>query len=164
MTDERRFEDFCRQHYSDVARLAFLLTGDHQEALDLTQEGFARAFERWAKVARLDRPEAWVQRVVSNLAASWRRRTRRGFAAASLPQEVVPFPDVPDPGLTKALEALTPRQRTVLVLRFYLDWSVAKVAGALGNQPGTVRALTAQGIGRLRQVLKEWEVSGEARG
>lgn len=105
-----------------------------------------------------------MQRVVANLAASWRRRTKRVFLVADPPQATVPFPDVPDPGLTKALGILTPRQRVAVVLRFYLDWSVAQTAEAMGNRPGTVRALTAQGIGRLRHAIKEREVSGETRG
>jgi RNA polymerase sigma-70 factor (sigma-E family) len=163
VTDSRGFEDFCRHHYSGVARFAFLLTGDRQEALDLTQEGFARAFERWGRVSGLDRPEAWVLRVVANLGASWLRRRRRIILVAAPPETAVPVPEVPDPGLAKALDVLTARQRTVIVLRFYLDWSVASVADALGAQPGTVRALTAQGMQRLRQAFKEGEFSHEAR-
>jgi DNA-directed RNA polymerase specialized sigma24 family protein len=80
------------------------------------------------------------------------------------PEGGVPFPEVSDPELIRALLDLTHRQRSVVVLRFFLDWSVADVAEALGNKPGTVRALTAQGMERLRRVLRREEVSGEARG
>ncbi|MGH2674077.1 MAG: SigE family RNA polymerase sigma factor [Actinomycetota bacterium] len=164
MKDPAGFEDFCQRHYSRLAGLAFLLTRDRQEAQDLAQEGLARAFERWGRVSRLDRPDAWVQRVVVNLAHSWKRRLRRVLPVALPPDQFVIDPEVSDPALVRALGVLTPGQRTVIVLRFFLDWSVAQVADALGKQPGTVRALTAQGLDRLRRTLTQQEVSDEARG
>lgn len=158
------FEDLCRQHYPGVARLAYLITGDRQEAVDLAQEAFARAFERWGRVSRLERPEAWVQRVAANLAVSWRRQAGRILPMVSLPEGSVNPPDLPDPEVAEALGALTPAQRAVIVLRFFLDWSVAQVADALGKGEGTVRALTSQGMVRLRRSLSTQEVRDEARG
>src|ERR1051325_6008772 len=76
MRDERReaFERLCRDEYARVVRTAYLITGDREEALDVAQEAFARAYERWRTVSRVDRPGAWVTRVAANLAISWRRR------------------------------------------------------------------------------------------
>src|SRR2546426_11881463 len=83
MRDERRqaYEELCRGEYAVVYRTALLITGDREEAADLAQEAFARAYEHWRTVSELDRPAAWLQRVVGNLAISWRRRQggrRRG--------------------------------------------------------------------------------------
>jgi RNA polymerase sigma-70 factor (sigma-E family) len=147
-----RAEDFarlCEDEWAIVFRTAYLITGDRAEAEDLTQEAFLRAYERWSTVSTLDRPQAWLQRVVVNLALSWHRRVgvrRRVQFEQPAIQELVAI----DQDVVVALRALPPRQRMALVLRFFADQSVEEVATALGRKPGTVRALTAQGISRLR--------------
>jgi RNA polymerase sigma factor (sigma-70 family) len=145
------FEELWRSHFSSVARGAFLVTGDTHEAADLAQEAFTRAFQRWRKVSRLERPEAWVHRVAINLAISHRRRKVPRLQRS---EEAAP-PEPPDEELTKAFMALTPSQRAVIALRFYLDWSVDDAARALGKQPGTIRALTHQGMKHLRESLSK---------
>jgi RNA polymerase sigma-70 factor (sigma-E family) len=149
------FERLCRDHYANVVRTAYLITGDPQEANDLAQEAFARAFERWATVSSLDRPEVWVHRVAANLAVSWWRRLRVRRSRPLPAPAVVEAPSVPDPALAEALRQLSPAQRTAVVLRFYADRSIEDVAQILGKRPGTVRALTSQGVARLRILLKE---------
>jgi RNA polymerase sigma-70 factor (sigma-E family) len=152
---EADFESLCKEHFASVARTAFLITGDPQEAQDLAQEAFARAFERWRRVSMLDRPDAWVHRVVTNLAiSSWRRTPRRERIPLPAPPEVA-APEAPDPVVLRALHSLPPAQRAAVVLRYYLDWSAVEIAKSLGKQPGTVRALTHQGLERLRQLLDE---------
>lgn len=148
------FEALCRVEYAAVVRRAFWMTGDRQESQDLAQEAFARAYERWRSVSKMDRPGAWVQRVAVNLALSARRHRR--LLPRLLAQEedrVVPEPDVADLDLTRALLSLTPSQRAAVVLRYYADRSVEETAHDLGKRPGTVRALTSQGLARLRQAL-----------
>jgi RNA polymerase sigma factor (sigma-70 family) len=130
---------------------AYLITGDRQEALDVAQEAFTRAYARWRQVSAMANPEGWLYRVVANLAISERRRrSKRPVVSAD---ESVSNPLPVDPELRAALLVLTPAQRTVVVMRFYLDWSIAEVASSLGKRQGTVRALTAQGIARLRDHL-----------
>jgi RNA polymerase sigma-70 factor, ECF subfamily len=151
--DVESFDRFCRDHHTSIVRTVFLITGDRQEAEDLAQEAFARAFERWKSVATLERPEAWVQRVAANLAVSWWRRAMvRRRAPVARPGLVEP-PELPDLELRRAILQLSPAQRAAIVLRFYADRSIDDVAEALGKRPGTVRALTAQGVARLRVLL-----------
>ncbi|HXJ65398.1 MAG TPA: SigE family RNA polymerase sigma factor [Actinomycetota bacterium] len=160
MNDERRaaFEALWREEYARVFRTAFLVTGDRQEAADVTQEAFARAYERWRVVARAERPGAWVQRVAVNLALTWRRRQRlRSREAAVAPQAVVEPPDLPDPDLFAALKALPPQQRAAVVLRHWTDLSIEETARTLGKRPGTVKALTSQGLANLRKTLATTE-------
>ena len=104
------------------------------------------------KVSAMDRPDAWVHRVATNLALSRLRRRR--------PEKLVTEPPSPQPApmddeLLNAVRSLSPAQRSVIALRFYLDWSVDDVAEALRKKPGTVRALTHQGMERLRSLLLE---------
>jgi RNA polymerase sigma factor (sigma-70 family) len=113
----------------------------------------------------MDRPDAWVQRVAVNLALTARRRRRLlPWLRAHAEDRVVPEPDVPDSRLRQALLSLTPSQRAAIVLRYYADRSVEETARDLGKRPGTVRALTAQGLARLRQALTTEGVEDEARG
>jgi RNA polymerase sigma-70 factor, ECF subfamily len=151
--DRSGFEAFYAAHFARVVGAAYLMTGNREEARDLAQETFARAYERWETVSGYDEPAAWLQRVVANLATSWRRR-QRFRAKEALLRSTVPAPEVPDPAIVRALLRLTPAQRSVIVLRFYADQSVAQVSEILGKRPGTVRALTSQGLSRLRQATE----------
>lgn len=157
------FDRLCRAEYAGVVRTAYLITGDREEAVDLAQEAFARAYERWKSVSRLDRPAAWLQRVVGNLAISWRRKQRVRARIPLPPERVVEAATDRDVELMEALDSLTPAQRAAIVLRYYADQPVDGVAKALGKAPGTVRALTSQGLARLREFLGQEETDDARR-
>jgi RNA polymerase sigma-70 factor (sigma-E family) len=143
------FERLCEEEWPTVWRTAYLITGDRSEAEDLAQEAFVRAYERWATVAALDKPQAWLQRVVVNLSLSWRRRlaVRRG----AVPERAAQMEQTPvDHDVVEAVRALPPAMRAAIVLRYFADQSIEEVASAMGRRPGTIRALTAQGVARLR--------------
>ena len=153
--DERdAFERLCREEHANLVRTAWLITGDREEAMDLAQEAFARAYARWRTVSGLDRPGAWLTRVVVNLAISWRRR-RAVVGRVQLPltmsappaDEMVTWADDP---VILALRQLPPAQRTAVVLRYFVDLSVEEAARVLGKRPSTIRALTSQAVSRLR--------------
>ncbi len=142
------FAWFCRAHYGAVARSAAIVTGSVEEGKDVAQEAFARAFQHWRKVSAMERPEAWVHRVATNLAVSHVRHEARRPHPDPEPQ--VREPEPADEELLRSVRELPPAQRAVVALRFYLDWSVEDVAEALRKRPGTVRALTHQAMTRLR--------------
>jgi RNA polymerase sigma-70 factor, ECF subfamily len=150
------FEALYETEFANVFRTAYLMTGDREEALDLTHEAFARAFEHWSAVGRASNPAAWLQRVVANLAISWqrRRRVRERFVRRFQPDVAMPEAEPTDPELIDALQALTPSQRVVIVLRYFGDRSIEDVAQTLGKRPGTVTALTSQALGKLRDQLR----------
>jgi RNA polymerase sigma-70 factor (sigma-E family) len=157
MDSQLTFEELWQTEFGNVVRTAYLLTGDPEEAADLAQEAFVQTYRRWEDVSRMDRLAAWVQRVVRNLAVSWLRRQRVwARLAARLERAELTAPEpVPDPELMAALAALTPAQRVVLVLRYYCDQSIEDVSDALHKRPGTVRALTSQGLEKMRRILPE---------
>jgi RNA polymerase sigma factor (sigma-70 family) len=150
---DEKFASFYEEHRADVFRTAYLITTDHEEARDLTQETFARAFQHWEVVSKHERPGAWLQTVVGRSAISWRRRqaVRSRFVS---PDEVVITADPDEPTVLRALRSLTAAQRTVLVLRFYADNSVEEVSRILKKRPGTVKALTSQALARIRPILE----------
>ncbi len=149
--DHADFEGLCRTQYGPLTRAAFLIVGDREEAMDIAQETLARALERWDQVQNMENQVGWLYRVATNQAISHRRRRRRRGTTTE------PFTnDEPsDPALARALATLTPAQRGVIVLRFYLDRSVDETAEILSKAPGTVKALTFQGLSRLRDELGE---------
>jgi RNA polymerase sigma-70 factor (ECF subfamily) len=152
---EADFEAICETTYEPVAAATFLIVGDRQEALDITQEAFSRALERWSQVQQMSNPQGWLYRVAVNLALSHKRRLRR--FATRVPDRGEPAQEPTDPALHEALIRLPPAQRAAVVLRYYLDQSIDETASVLHKRPGTVRALTAQGIAQLRRDLgPEW--------
>jgi RNA polymerase sigma-70 factor (sigma-E family) len=150
------FDDFYQAHRAEVFRTGYLITGDREEARDLTQETFVRAFQHWRELSGHERPGAWLQTVVARLAISWRRRQARRFKLVIGRGDTAPeqMTQTDEPVVLQALRALTPAQRTVVVMRFYADRSIEDVAHTLGKRPGTIKALTAQALDRLRPVLQ----------
>lgn len=142
-------------HHAAVLRLAYLLVGDRTLAEDLTADAFARTYPRWRR-GRIDDVGAYLRRAVVNGARSWGRRD--STARRYLPRLVEP--DVADDlsaerdRLWWALGQLSPRQRAVLVLRYYEDRSEAEIAALLGVSRGTVKTLASRGLARMRDLLE----------
>lgn len=153
---------FCEREYPRlVGALSLYCHADHGLAEELAQEALARICRDWARVARLRSPGAWAHRVAINLANSWYRRRaaeRRARTRAGPSSEVHHDPDAADAAaLRAALAALPRRQREAVVLRHYADLPVAEVAVLMGCAEGTVKALTHQGLARLRLQLTDTE-------
>ena len=115
-----------------------------------------RAWERWDRFPD-GPPDGWLFRVAFNLANSrWRRRSaeRRALARHGPGRDVAADPDASDRvAVRDALAGLGPRQRAVVVLRFYAQLSVAETAAALTCAEGTVKSTTAQALAVLRRSL-----------
>jgi RNA polymerase sigma-70 factor (sigma-E family) len=129
-----------------------VLAGSHAGAEDLVQIALLKTAGKWHRIRRYDQPEAYVRRAMYHAAVSqWRRRGE--WPVAAVPERAAPdHIDQVARRLTvdAALAQLTPRQRAVLVLRFYEDRSVAEAADILGVSAGTVKSQTAYALERLR--------------
>ena len=141
------FEYFYAQERQSVARALRLTLRDDHLAEEATDEAMARAYERWHTVALLDNPGGWVYRVGLNWARSVLRRTSRKRRAPDEAGYSEPV-ETPDASLRRALEHLGVHHRAVVVCRYYLEWSEAETAHALGVKPGTVKS-------RLHRALRE---------
>jgi RNA polymerase sigma-70 factor (sigma-E family) len=149
---------FCRRLHPRLVGMLALHCGQVELAEDLAQETLARVWERWSKVRLADSPDAWAFRVALNLSSSaGRRRALERRVAASQPVAVVDGDGDGDRSgplaVRQALLTLAPRQRAAIVLRYFVDLSVDDTAAAMRCAPGTVKALTSQGIDRLREHL-----------
>lgn len=136
-------EEFDRLFESSKRPLvgqAYLLTGDLQDAQDLAQEAFLRAWKNWGRVRTLDDPQGWVRRVLYNLAVSHlrRRRTRRTHERSAV-SGVVPAADAGHLELLAAVRALPANQRQAVVLSAVVGLSISEIATELGAGEGTVR-------------------------
>jgi RNA polymerase sigma-70 factor (sigma-E family) len=140
--------------------------GDRGLAEEVAQDALARTWERWTNVQRMSNPTAWTYRVAFNLATSWFRRRAAETRARQRDQPVQPaYPDHAQAiAVRAAIAALPPRRRTAVVLRYYLDLSVADTAEVMGCSSGTVKALCTQATATLRTHSLLTEVEGTVHG
>jgi RNA polymerase sigma-70 factor (ECF subfamily) len=127
------------------------------DARDITQETFARAWQRWSSVSACDSPEAWVRRVATNLAVSrWRRaRTARLLAGrGDATANHVPEISTDTLALVAGLRTLPQRQRTVLVLYYLADLPVEQIAADPGCPAGSVKAWLSRGRAALAAAVR----------
>nr|WP_166356336.1 SigE family RNA polymerase sigma factor [Phytoactinopolyspora limicola] len=154
---ERQFREFVEARSTSLRRAAYALTGDRHVAEDLVQNALTKLVRRWNKI---DDPERYVRRVIYHDQISrWRRRTRIREDPVAAAPDGASRDTTADVNLridlNQALMRLGPRQRAVLVLRFYLDLPEREIADALKCSVGTVRSQTSRALARLRVVAPE---------
>lgn len=145
---------FYRAEYPRLVAALTLYCGDRELAAELAQETMARAWRHWPRIGRFESPAGWVHRVGINLANSAMRRAivRARLTRAERHDETTAPADVgTSVALRAAVAALPRRQRTALVLRYFVDLPYDDVAALMRCRPGTVRALTTQAIANLRK-------------
>ncbi|MDF1605200.1 SigE family RNA polymerase sigma factor [Nocardioides sp. YIM 152315] len=156
MTDDA-FTEFVHAAWPGLYRTAYLMLGDHQLAEDLTQTALAKTYGSWRTVKDPAAAPAYARVVLANTAASWfrRRSWRNEQPTAQLPDAGVEHDPSTRTTVVDALATLPPRQRAVVVLRYYDDLSVRDVAHALGISEGTVKSQTSDALATLRDLLGE---------
>lgn len=161
--DEALYAEVFSATHRPLVRLAWLLTGDVEDAADLVAEAFAHVYPKWRE-GRVCDVEAYLRTaLVNGVRGRDRRRVveRRAAARAGAIDPYGAFLDddgVERDRLRRALGRLPVRQRTVLVLRFLEDRSEGDIAAILGISVGTVKSQVSRGLHRLRAVLGEQEV------
>ncbi|MEH1164163.1 SigE family RNA polymerase sigma factor [Micromonospora sp. CPCC 205539] len=155
--DEDDFRDFVACRMDRWRRSAFLLSQDWHTADDVVSAAVTKLYRNWRTAGQADNRDAYAQRVLTRAWLDERRRpwNRREQVSATLPDVVAAAPEtVTDrEGLAALLRSLGPKQRAVLVLRYYLDCSVEETAQILGISTGTVKSQSARGLANLRTVV-----------
>lgn len=154
------FREFMHARWPVMVRLAYGLTGDQGHAEDVAQAAFARAYASWSRVSRSGDPDAYVRRIVVN-------ENRNRFRKHRVTERLTDSP--PDSGtadgawadttrhcdersvLIAALQRLGPRQRAVIVLRYWMDLTEHQTAGMLNCSVGTVKSQGSRALATLRQ-------------
>lgn len=158
MGSEEEFTEFVVGALPRLLRFAHILTGSPANAEDLVQAALARSWNAW-RLRRIDDPQAFVRKVMVNTYASWRRGFRSAESAYADPPE--PPTGVDEPAqiddrdaLRWALLTLPPRQRAVIVLRYYEDLSELEIAALMGTSQGTVKSQASRALRQLNAMLR----------
>ena len=153
---EAEFAELVAAKGAALRRTAYLMCGDWHLAEDLVQGVFVKIHLHWHRIRRQDTFDAYLRTTLfrtflDSRRLKWRRET---------PAEYLPEVEAPGTGpsddrdvLVAALRRIPPRQRAVLVLRYWEDLSVEETAGLLGCAAGTVKSQTAKGLAALRPLL-----------
>lgn len=147
---EAEFSAFYVQRLAASVRLAHLITGSPMAAHDVVHDVFISMHARWSTI---DNPDGYLRAAVINRCRSVQRRQiveRLHLRRVSEPTTAEPEVDE----TWAALRRLPVDQRTVLVLRFYADLSLAEIATELGKPLGTIKSTLHRGLARLKELLK----------
>jgi RNA polymerase sigma-70 factor (sigma-E family) len=160
--DEAEFAELVAAVSNRLVRTGYAICGDQQLAEDAVQSAFVTAYRQWRRVRAARNPEAYLRKMVVNQLLGWKRRkwftstTALGAGAepaqASHEARVIEHQHV-----WTVVSSLPPRQRAVIVLRYYEGLSEAEIADVLGIRPGTVKSQSAAAIATLRGTLGEAE-------
>ena len=157
---ETAFEEFVVSRQARLFRVAFLLTADRQHAEDLLQSTLERTYQHWRRVAAAETPDAYVHRIMVNLANDW-WRSRRHAVVETLKTGVA-MRSAGDCGtgqvdqrdlLIRALRRLPAGMRAVLVLRYFEDMSEGETAVVMGCSVGNVKSQASRGLQKLREAV-----------
>jgi len=164
---EEEFRQFVQARWHSLVRTAFLLTGDQGRAEDLVQTVLVRVHRRWQHVSHSGSPYAYTRAALANESASWWRRRRVAETLGEVPAhadrahgDAYAAYDTRDE-VARAVLALPPRMRAVVVLRYFDDLSEADTAEALGISTGSVKSQASRGLDRLRTVLQQTQGTPE---
>ena len=149
------FDEFFAGHHAEMVRALTLALGDVELGRDAAAEGFARALERWSSVSGYANSSGWVYRAGLNWARSGRRKWRRERIGMRLTDHAAPEVTAPDKQFVDALGHLSIEHRTVVVGRYYLDFSEAQLADALDIAPGTVKSRLNRALTQLSNLMEQ---------
>ena len=153
------FEGFCHEVYLPLVRMLTLYCGDPEVARDIAQESMIKVSSRWRTVQQMDNPRGWTWKVSINLANSHFRRKKieqRSYRALGHSSQDLVHEDRDvslEVSVRSMLQALSPRQREAIVLRYYQDMPVAEASEVMGCSPSTVKKLAARGLAAMRDAM-----------
>ena len=169
-------DDLYRTHRMQMVRLAILLVDDIASAEDVVQEAFAGLYRNWCGLRDRDAAIGYLRTAVVNGSRSMlrRRRTARAYVppdpGTARSAESLAMLSTEHQAVVRALGDLAPRQREVLVLRYYGGLSEAEIAEATGLSKGTVKSTASRAVAKLGDIMRRsregapdgWAVCGRS--
>ncbi|MEU4401555.1 SigE family RNA polymerase sigma factor [Micromonospora orduensis] len=162
---DAEFVEFAQAATARLVHAAFLMTGDHHRAEDAAQTALVRTYASWSRI-RDDDAYGYARRIlVNHLVDGWRRPLRE-YPTREVPEQR--RDDVADEvvtrrWLTTILGTLSPRERAIVVLRYYFDLPEAQVARELAISVGTVKSTSSRALEKLRAAGPSTVENQEAR-
>ena len=153
-------DDIYRTHRMGMVRLAILLVDDQASAEDVVQEAFAGLFRNWSGLRDNAAAIGYLRTAVVNGSRSMlrRRRTARAYVpphpGTERSAESLALLTAEHQAVVTALADLAPRQREVLVLRYYGGLSEAEIAEATGLSKGTVKSTASRAVAKLGDIMR----------
>ncbi len=157
--DEREFGDYVVARSRRLCEFAYLLCGDWHSAEDAVQNALTKLYLAWRRLRDRAAIEPYVRKIIVRVILDQRRLASfRRESSWAQPPERLSAGDLTDatPDRMAVLEALAkvpPRQRAVLVLRYWEDMSIEETAELLNCSAGTVKSQSARGLQTLRELL-----------
>lgn len=146
------FEDLYLRERAGLIRAVWAMSGDRDVAMDVVDEAFSRALERWDRVSTMEAPGGWVRTTAVNLVRrSMRRRSLEDRVRRRRRAPMSPAPSEPSPELWAAVAALPQRQREVIALRYIADLTVPEIAKSLRISQGAASASLSKARRNLAQ-------------
>lgn len=157
-THDAEFTDFVAGRSKALFRTAYLLTGDHGLAEDLLQTALLKTYVGWRRLRAVENAEAYTRRVLVTTVTSWARRKswRAERPTERVPERTTRTDDdavAERDAVWREIQNLPPRQRAVIVLRFYEDLTEQQAAAAMGCSVGNVKSQTHAALKNLRERL-----------
>jgi RNA polymerase sigma-70 factor (sigma-E family) len=149
---DAEFVEFAKAASARLVHAAYLMTGNHHRAEDAAQTALVRTYASWSRIRDGD-AYGYARTVLTNhLVDTWRRPIRE-YPTEELPEQR--SGDVADEVTTRRwllgiLGSLSPRERAIVVLRYYFDLPEAQVASELGVSVGTVKSTSSRALEKLR--------------
>jgi RNA polymerase sigma-70 factor, ECF subfamily len=171
--DHQAFEELVERHKQKAYRIAFDFTRDREEAKDLSQEAFLRAYTHLGSFDGRSGFYTWFYRILVNVCLDYKRRKQRtsteefneAIEHQVEPSQVSQKPPSPDQQVlagqlsrkvSAALEALPPKQRTAFILRNNQGLSIKEIAAMMQTAEGTVKVHLHRAVTALRQSLADF--------
>ena len=176
--DKGSFGKLVKMNQRSILYLAYDLVGNYEDAKDLAQEAFIRAFEKLDQFEERSQFFTWLNRILVNLAIDFHRKDKKdlcqtigdnfdnihyskilnGCNHSDSPEKAIEFSE-DQIVLDRAINKLSANQRTAIVLKYFHQNSTKKIAEIMGCAENTVRIHLFRAMGNLKKFLKEHQNS-----
>ncbi len=176
--DEEAFRQLVSSHSHELFRLAYRLTGNRENADDVVQEAFLRAYRSLHRFDARSRFGTWLHRITVNCAMDHLRRVQREARRRdrSSDEEALERQVSLEPGperlaesgqierqVEHALQSLSPIERSAFVLRHFEQLSIAEIGNRLGSRTSATKHAVFRAVRKLRRELSPWMETRDAR-
>jgi RNA polymerase sigma-70 factor (ECF subfamily) len=154
-TPDSEFAEFYQEYWPRLVAALHTVVPEGDDAEDVAQEAFARAYRDWSRVRSHDNPEGWLFITGYRLAVSLRRRARvrRRHVGSSRTSETSETEEPMSFALEQLMSSLPHEQRVVLLLRLHYGFSSSETARILRRPEGTVKSQLSRACARLRRIM-----------
>ena len=176
--DKGSFGKLVKMHQRSILYLAYDLVGNYEDAKDLAQEVFIRAFEKLNQFEERSQFSTWLNRITVNLAIDFHRKNKKklnqtiehnfdeihyneileGFNQQDSPEKAIEFKENRNL-LEQAINKLSMNQRTAIALKYFHQNSTKEIAEIMGCTENTVRIHLFRAMGNLKKLLQEHQQS-----